>query len=242
MFQDFTDNKYERIWTPDQYAATIKSQRMDDLDRACLDYIHYLKSKHNHINVIECGGRYGVHTKRMSIAGASVTMIDKIELPDDYFSAYGHDGHIFPIIKHLRKNFLDIVNDDIPSPLHIIYSQRALNYISYNDAYKLLTRFYNALESDGALFLSMAGAETEYGLTHEARHLPIDERFAKISPDMQDRHEIYDNICVYSQSELRDMVQKIGFCDVLLGQSGFGNVKMIGFKSPKPPLELFLQS
>ena len=173
MFHDFTHNKYGRVLTQDQYAAMIKSQRMDDLDRACLDYIHYLKSKHDHINAIECGGRYGVHTKRMSIAGASVAMIDKIDLPADYFSSYGHDGNIFPMINHLRKDFLDIHDNDIPSPLHIIYSQRALNYISYNDAYKLLTRFYDALEPDGALFLSMAGAETEYGMTHETRDLPI---------------------------------------------------------------------
>lgn len=241
MFKDFTHNKEGRTFTPDQYKKMIESQLMDDLDQACLTYIHYLKSQLNTVNVIECGGRYGVHTKRMSVAGASVTMIDKMELPDDYFSSYGHDGLIFSPIHHLQKDFLNIHDDDIPNPLHIIYSQRALNYISYNDAYSLLSRFYQRLESNGAIFLSMAGAETEYGLTHEMRDKPIEQRYAKIAPLMQEKHNIYDDICVYFCTEITDMMASIGFRDIISGQSKFGNVKVIGFKSSKPSLELFLQ-
>lgn len=207
----------------------LSVQLVDELDALSLRFINSYPAPPQ---IVEWGGRLGAHTKRMSAAGGIITMIDRIDLPADHFTRFGHDGELFGKITHLQADFMNITEQDLPPVIDIIYSQRALNYLPYAAAYKILEMQFKKLADTGAIFLSMAGAETEYGLTHAALDKPIVNRFDHVSKDMQNKHNMPDKICVYSQAELKDMLTAIGFSGVSTMQSGFGNVKAIGYKNP----------
>lgn len=231
-----TNKQSKTRMTTAQYRHMIETQRMDDLDRATLDFIKLKQDevKERSVQIMEFGGRYGAHTKRMSVAGADITMIDLIDLHGKYFSSCGHDGKTFGAINHIQKNFLDINAQDIPNPLDIIYSQRALNYIPYADLLKLLNNLFQHLESDGAIFLSLAGKDTEYGKTQIVRDNDIADRHGMIAPQMQEKHKIFVPITVYDMDDIKLLLSKVGFKDIQTAQSDFGNVKAIGFKSGRP--------
>lgn len=235
---NFTHADPSETLSPKAYRYMIEQQLMDDLDTLSVEFIKSFPPQT--INALDLGGRKGMHAKRMSIAGASVTMIDLIDLPHNHFTSFGHDGILFPLVTHLQKNFKDINENDIPKTLDMIYSQRALNYLNYHDTKKLLTFLYERLEGHGAIFLSLAGHDTEYGLTHKARANPIETRFDYLGNDMQEKHNIRQKICIYRQEELVELLHQIGFTHISSMQSGFGNVKAIAYKQ-KPiacaPLE-----
>ena len=221
-----------------EYRAMIEQQLMDDLDSLSIRFLTSLKKQPLH--ALDLGGRQGVHSKRLSIAGATVTMIDLIDLPENHFTQYGHDGLLFPSITHLRKNFKDIEEGDIPNPLTLIYSQRALNYLDYSTTKKLLTMLFEKLSDGGAIFISLAGYDTEYGLTHYAREKSIEHRHDYVGSDMQIKHNMLQKITIYKQSELEDLLKDCGFTAISSMQSGFGNVKALGYKNPElseAPLE-----
>jgi hypothetical protein len=235
MFPDFTHADPTRTITIEQYKKMILSQPMDNLDALSLKFIHDLEN--NSKQIVEFGGNLGVHSKRMSLAGASVTMIDQINLPENHFTQFGHDGCIFPKITHLQKDFKNINENDLPEVIDVIYSQRALNYLDYQSTKKLLSMLFKKLADHGAIFISLAGYDTEYGLTHKSRNSPIESRFDFLSDDMQDKHNIRHKICIYSRAELETLLTEVGFHRVSSFQSGFGNVKAMGFKSACNPLD-----
>jgi hypothetical protein len=235
MFQDFTHADPTKTITIEQYKKMITSQPMDNLDNLSLNFIRNLK--HNQKQVIEFGGNLGVHSKRMSINDASVTMIDQIKLPENHFTQFGHDGLIFLNITHLQKDFKDINERDLPETIDLIYSQRALNYLDYQTTKQILSMLFQRLADHGAIFISMAGYDTEYGVTHKSRNNPIESRFDFLGDDMQDKHNIRHKICIYTRAELETLLTEIGFHRVSSFQSGFGNVKAIGYKSASNPIE-----
>lgn len=240
MSKGFNLYNDELILAAAGYGTEIALQRMDRLDELSIEFTKASKFKYSIVNALDLGSGQGVHSKRLSIAGASVTMIDLIDLPENHFTSFGHDGILFPLVTHLQKNFKDINETDLPKTLDMIYSQRALNYLDYHDTKKLLTFLYERLEGHGAIFLSLAGYDTEYGLTHKARENPIETRFDYLGDDMQEKHNIRHKICIYKQEELVGLLHQIGFTHISSMQSGFGNVKAIAYKqkpTARAPLE-----
>jgi cyclopropane fatty-acyl-phospholipid synthase-like methyltransferase len=218
----------------------ISSQRMDELDQASITHIQHLNHEGNSpVQVIDLGGGFGVHSIRMAQAGAQVTFIDvDCNTARAKFEAAATEGLIPSDSITLHEiDFKDIRKNILPPACSILYSQRALHYIRYDEAQTLLTTLFNTMTWEGKLFLSVAGYDTEYGLTFPDRDKPIQNRYSMVTTDMQEKHGILHPIVTYTENELHDLVDSVGFTVDSLTSSHFGNIKLIARKRnlPIPP-------
>lgn len=207
----------------------IASQRFDDLDQAALLYVQdFLSRRDNPPNVIDLGGGFGSMSARFALDGANVTFVD--------FDATQAQENFKQIenplddIRIIETDFKDLAIGDLGERIDVLYSQRAIHYISYQDAHRLLMSISNLMPSGARLFLSAAGCETEYGKTYPHRDRPVQERFAMVSPEMREKHHIWSPIVTYSKNDLAQLIESSGFVVDDINVSGFGNVKAMGSK------------
>jgi len=69
--------------------------------------------------------------------------------------------------------------------------------------------------------------ESELGLGYTASEDPVEVRFGVLAPEMQEKHTIFESVCLYREEELQDLVLPHGFRVVKIWSSPFGNVKGI---------------
>lgn len=204
--------------TEDGRGVDIASQRMDELDKAALDFIRAAKKP---VSAVDLGGGFGAHAVRMVEAGADVTMIDAADMRTAEFrNAEKGAG-----LRFLQKDFTALQPEDIPEGLDVLYSQRAIHYVPHAAAQKLLRMIFNRMAQGGAVFISAAGWDTEYGKTYPDRGKPVEERFNYVTPDMQEKHGITHKIVTYREEEMAALLAEAGFAEVKVTHSAFGNIK-----------------
>jgi len=207
----------------------IASQRSDELDLASLSYISHQCSLGYQVKALDLGGGLGTHSISMASAGAFVTMVDIDDVARQHFSearlskGVGSDKLYFQ-----HKDFKELKEDDIPSDLTLLYSNRAIHYLPYLEARKLLQMIRTRMTKEGVLFISAAGWNTEYGLDYPDRLKPVEERFAYLSDEMKRKHGIDHKIVTYKKDEFARLISESGFCVVRIWLSPFGNIKCIG--------------
>jgi cyclopropane fatty-acyl-phospholipid synthase-like methyltransferase len=193
----------------------ISHQRQDELDIACLDFIREHVKTGENVSAVDLGGGFGAHSLRMAEAGATVTMVDS----GGAFTAH------HPAVRLLQKDFREVKADDIPQAFQVLYSQRAIHYIRYAEALELLKRLASPMVPDGRAFISAAGYDTEYGKTYPDRDKPVEQRFARVMPDMAEKHDIRQPIVIYTEGDMKRLLEEAGFRDVRTSVSAFGNIK-----------------
>jgi trans-aconitate methyltransferase len=193
----------------------ISHQRQDELDIACLDFIRALVKKGETVSALDLGGGFGAHSLRMAEAGAAVTMIDSGDSFDPGVSG----------VKFLKKDFRAVTSEDAPENFHVLYSQRAIHYIPYNEALGLLKRLVSRMAPGGCVFISAAGFDTEYGKTYPHRDKPVEQRFAPVLPDMAAKHDICQPVVTYAEDDMKRLLEEAGLGDVKISVSAFGNIK-----------------
>lgn len=215
------------IPTTGAHGANISQQRMDALDIECLKYIDDLNRRYpdDPVRVVDLGGGAGEQSKRMADHGAEVLLIDLADqkgLIDTIqpLHAKGKFGFVQSDVRCVPENLW-------PDPIDCIYSQRALNYLTYSDCLDLLTRLRGRSRQRTRLFLSMGGVNAEYGADYSARHAPIERRFGRLSPEMSAKHGIHVEICLYTKDELSALVRAAGFIPERTWLSAFGSPKLI---------------
>ncbi len=213
-------NKYGDQFKPtdDGHGVDIASQRQDELDLASLAFIRDAKKP---VMAVDLGGGFGAHAVRMAEAGADVTMIDIADMTTENFKKTAVSGKL----KFVQRDFAALVPSEIPEDFAVLYSQRAIHYVPYDDAKKILSMMFNRMAKGGAVFISAAGWDTEYGKTYPHRDRPVAERFDFVAPDMQAKHGIAHKIVTYREEELAALLKEAGFTDVKATRSAFGNIK-----------------
>ena len=78
---------------------------------------------------------------------------------------------------------------------------------------------------NGAIFISAAGWDTEIGKTHPDRDKPIEKRFNLVSMDMQQKYDLFHPIVTYKEEEMTALLNEVGFSDIYVTSSPFGNIK-----------------
>jgi cyclopropane fatty-acyl-phospholipid synthase-like methyltransferase len=185
--------------------------------------------------VVDLGGGFGAHSIRLAEAGAQVTMIDLADMASENFRKAIEEKRSTPEnLKFIQKDFSTLSETDIPEHIHLVYSQRAIHYVPYKEAKELLSHMFNRMVKGGMIFISAAGYDTEYGKTYPDRHKSVQDRFNLVTLDMQEKHGITHKIVTYTEQEMKTMLESVGFSEVDVSRSAFGNIKAIARKPDIP--------
>ena len=217
--------------TDDGRGVDIASQRQDELDILSLAYVREQKSTSQTICAVDLGGGFGAHSIHLAEAGAQVTMIDLTDMASENFRKAIEEKRVAPENLHfIQKDFSTLSQADIPQEIDLLYSQRAIHYVPYQDAQRILRLLFNHMVKDGRAFISAAGYDTEYGKTYPDRDKPVQDRFNFVTADMREKHGITHKIVTYTEMEMGKLLESVGFSSVRVTRSSFGNIKATALK------------
>jgi len=204
------------------FGADISSQRLDALDEAALAYAWTLASEDRGCPgvCVDLGCGRGEMGARFAELGLDTLLLDI--LPREHtVLASGPRPHL----EYLGKNVRQVCASDLPRPVDLLYSQRFIHYLRYEEARQVLKLFRSRMPFGAKLFLSASGLDSELSEGYCGKHFPAQSRFTVLSPAMQERHGISSPVCLYRESELTFLCEECGFEVDRSFISSFGNVK-----------------
>jgi|SRR5579872_3155056 len=212
--------------TTGRHGINVSSQRIDELDTACLDFVRECVEQGRAPNVIDIGGGNGAHARRMAELGANITLVD---LSDQGQAIEAFNTALGRMAIRFRQ--ADVRSVDLATlspPVDLIYSQRMMGCIRYGELRRLLRSLSGHSHLGARCFISASGLDTEYGATYPHRDRPVSRRFAPIAPDLALKHQMYAPECLYREHELAELVAGAGFTVLKSWRSLFGTPKIIG--------------
>lgn len=205
------------------HGIDIASQRADELDQACLSYVSSQLEVSNSIRAADIGCGHGAFALRMARLGAHVECLDLV----DQFNL----ARRLAATQNLSMRFFvgDIQNSAsyIEGPFSAILSQRTIHYLDYQEAITSLAGLREMLTPSGKLFISASGISSELGTDYSHLDRPVAQRKAKLSNEIATKHRIYEPVCLYSESDMHQLLTAAGFTIETIYSSPFGNVKAI---------------
>jgi hypothetical protein len=127
-----------------------------------------------------------------------------------------------------------LLNDppaDLPGdPYDIIVLCRGLCRLPYHRARTILRQLLLHLRIGGKLYLSTLGLHSELGDGYAGRDLPIEERFAPLSPAMATKYEIDEPVCLYSERNLFMLLLEAGASVLRTHTTTYGSVKGVAVR------------
>jgi len=198
------------------YGIDVASQRADDLDAMAIEKVSMTPSAM--AMDIACGS--GGQSVRMANAGATVFATDVIDVGNSLREVKLDSGRI--IFSRMRMQNLDLVHFDAD----VIVCQRAIHYLPYRIAVKVVSEMRRLLAPDGRLYLSASGIDSELGEGYPKR-CDIKTRFAMLTDSMKAKHGIHASVCLYSSGDMERLLAESGLvCDSVF-VSPFGNIKAV---------------
>jgi cyclopropane fatty-acyl-phospholipid synthase-like methyltransferase len=214
--------------TTGMHGGNISSQRIDELDEACLTFIEELRAKGIAPFAIDIGGGNGAHACRMAASGADVTFVDLTDQRAAIAAFNASSGRSAIRFHHADIRTIDL--SAVSPPFHVIYSQRMMGCIRYGELRSLLEQLSRHAQPRARCFISASGLDTEYGADYPHRDRLVAERWWPISAAMAHKHQMYAPECLYRESELAELVAVSGFDVLRSWRSAFGTPKIVGEK------------
>lgn len=198
--------------SPTGRGIDVSSVRLDDLDKACLEQVKSLEKP----TVLDLGCGVGGFSVAAATVGAQVIAIDQFDFSK---KLSGQPGITF--IRSEMQNLPTLLDD---MKFDIVYSQRTWHYLPYQDALEALTYIRTITSS---LFISVTGLQSEAGVRYAHAHRPVQERFSSIDPDIAEKLQMFEPVCLYSKEEFETLLKTAGFQIEKSWESAFGNIKVI---------------
>jgi SAM-dependent methyltransferase len=210
------------VATSGRHGGDIASQRIDDLDRACLEFC---LAQGSGAAAADIGCGLGAQGFRLAALGAAVTLCD----PLDICERVGQFNALFPAapMRFLQRDARELRAADFDQPLDIVYSQRALHYLRFSEARALLERLRGVCRPHARFFISASGIDTELGEGYAGKTCDVADRMAPLAPAMAEKHGVHDEICLYALEDLARLGEEAGLVVISLTASDFGNKKAI---------------
>jgi SAM-dependent methyltransferase len=206
------------------HGADIASQRMDELDLEALRFTVSFSEAPEKV-ALDLGCGLGFQGIRLAMLGWQSFLYDMLDIHDRIAlirEVVGVQG-----LEFRKLDLRQATSNDFPLTIGLVYSQRFIHYLRFDEASRLLAIVASKLYPSGRLFLSASGMESELGLGYVASADPVEVRFGVLAPEMQEKHTIYEPVCLYREEELQNLVLPYGFRAVRVWSSPFGNVKGI---------------
>ncbi len=205
------------------HGIDVASQRMDDLDRECLAFA--LQTLPGSRRGMDLGCGSGAQGFRLAALGYEVTLVDIIDHTD--FCAEVNrtlfQGRLYPICCDIRK----MSKESLPGDITILYSQRFLHYLPYEEAVRVVKTLAARMLGDGRAFLSVGGINSELGEGYLEKDKSVRDRFGCLSAKMAEKHLVYAPLCLFSEEEFAEFGRQAGLRPQKVWSSPFGNVKGI---------------
>lgn len=200
------------------HGIDIASQRIDDLDLQCLQYIQELASSGNP-RVLDFGaGRCGFSNRvAQEVPAAEVIAVD---LSD-------HRQHAVAGVTFVQSEITEYLSSQDGTFFDIAYSQRTIHYLPYEAAKESLQTLQKKVQNGGRLYLSASGLYSELSEGYADADKPVTARFSRLSSAMSLTHNICEPVCLYTEDDLRELCQSSGWIVLKTWRSEFGNCKLI---------------
>jgi hypothetical protein len=213
----------KRIHSTGTHGVDISSQRMDALDQNCLRFA--LEQNFDALSAIDLGCGSGIQGIRLALTGIATLLIDALSIENKIQQLSGLLN--LQNIEFLQKDARHLSPQDLPEKIHILYSQRFIHYLTFDEATSLVGLMAGKMETGGRVFLSASGIDTELALGYADRDKAIHERHSPLSEKMALKHQIHEPVCLYSELDMKRLFEPHGFKEVLVESSEFGNIKAV---------------
>jgi cyclopropane fatty-acyl-phospholipid synthase-like methyltransferase len=209
------------------HGCDIAIQRADDLDALAIGMVKNLVSNNAPSRVLEIGCGQGGQVKRMIEAGASVVVGIDAEDYSQSISQYQSElskTKAYFIQADMRDSSYWVLPE---TEFEIVLSQRAIHYINYSEAMFLLISVKKYLTANSKLFISASGIASELGSGYFDGWKDIIFRYGYLSKEMQEKHNIKHPVCLYSMTDMQNLLNEAGYSVEKIWESEFGNVKAV---------------
>lgn len=203
------------------HGVDVAIKRADDLDKLMIENIVSKKE----VKVLDLGCGAGGQSVRMVEAGAKVTAIDVHDFSKEFESYKNERG--------ISDDVLHYINGDITNLSELISGktftevcmQRVLHYLTYVQAIELLKVLYEVTEDK--LYISVTGIGSDVAVEYDGTEVPIGERFTVLSEEAAEKFSIHEPVCLYSQKEFIEILERTGWQVEKCWESAFGNLKAV---------------
>lgn len=204
------------------HGADIASQRADDLDMMAIE--HTRSRQCTFAIDIACGA--GGQSIRLAQQGATVIATDIVDMTKVVTAAAAAATPPVNIsFAQLDMRALDKLYVEMPAD--VIICQRAIHYLPFPDAVEIIRGISKLLATDGRLYISASGINSELGDSYSGCNNFVEERYAELSPAMRDKHGIHGPVCLYSEDDMAQLLIQGGLLPVTIFASAFGNIKAV---------------
>lgn len=214
------------VQTTGSHGADIASQRIDPLDHqalaAALDF-HPRKAV-----CIDLGCGLGLQGLRFAALGLECHLYDLLPEPP-LLRAVRELGALD--LRYRAGDLRSLPDHALPARIDLAFSQRFIHYLRYAEALDLMRQVAQRLAPGARFFVSASGIDSELGHGYAHRGRPLADRYATLAPAPQDKHDIREEVCLYSEDDLQQLMRTAGLGCRSIGRSAFGNIKGVFEKS-----------
>ncbi len=206
-----------------KFGVDVGSTRLDDLDKQVIKYVEARTKIGLSTRVLDVGCGAGGLAVALAQAGATVTALDI----GDYSEAIMTKVEVLPLtLGKVTCVQSDIVSflDHSTQTFDCVVLQRVLHYIPYNEARKVLTAL--SAQAD-LLYVAVTGITTAIANHYPIPKSPIEQRFEKLDTVGQEIFSITAPVCLYSETELKQLIIESGWSVIWSRVSDFGNIKVV---------------
>jgi SAM-dependent methyltransferase len=203
------------------HGADIAAQWVDELDLETLRFV--VSPKISKRVALDLGCGLGVQGIRLAVLGCKSVLYDVVDIGERIERIKQALG-----IQNLEFRQIDLrqaTPEDFPADIGVIYSQRFIHHLRFDEASHLLRMLASRLCPKARLFVSASGLGSELGAGYTDSGVAVEHRFAPLASEMQVKHEIREPVCLYALEELERLVLAHGFATIRTWTTPFGNVK-----------------
>lgn len=194
------------------YGVDVSARRADDLDKLLLEHV----AEHLGCRVLDLGCGAGGAAARLTQAGARVIGVDQHD--------FGTEWSLIEDVQFIISDIPDFVALVEEKSFDVCLLQRTIHYLPYGETLVLLKDLRTRVDR---LYISFSGLTSEIGRAYVDKNKKVEERFCNLESDAQETFGITAPLCLYTENEAVELLEKAGWKIDWVRTSDFGNIKIV---------------